>query len=176
MVNALKKLAVYSCFAAISLNCATSLVTPEPSSAQTNSGIILFGKIRDNALEYRLDAGRANYNGDRYYLDLKPQKFQVSEVLVTYPDYYTGEFDPNSIDLRVNNRNLPLESAKWDKESRVISVIPKEPIPPNKPIQLVLSNVRNPTFGGLFQFDARVKGIDDLPMLRYIGSWMIGLD
>lgn len=170
----LRRVATYSCCAAIGLT-TNSLLLPQSSIAQPNSGIILFGNVKDNALEYVLDYGRSNQN-DRYYLELPAQKFQVAQVLVTYPESFNGEFDPSSIDLRINDRNVPLESAKWDKETRRIEVIPKEPIPINKRLKLVLSNVRNPNFGGLYQFDARVLGSDDLPMLRYVGSWVIGID
>lgn len=174
MVNFLRRVAAYSCCAAISLT-TSSLLLPQNSIAQSNSGFILFGNVKDNALEYVLDYGRAN-QGDRYYLDLPAQKFKVAQVLVTYPESFNGEFDPDRMDLRINDRNVPLESAKWDKENRRIEVIPKEPIPANKKLKLVLSNVRNPNFGGLYQFDARVLGSDDLPMLRYVGSWVIGID
>jgi hypothetical protein len=170
-----KKLALSSFAAAIALNCASSVVQPSPSIAQTGSGIILFGNVRDKALTYNLENGRAR-SDDRYFLEIPAQKFRVAQILVTYPVSYQGEFDPTAIDLRVNDKNLPLESAKWDKESRVVEVIPKEAIPANRAVKLVLHNVRNPTFGGLFQFDGRVLGADDVPLLRYIGSWVIGID
>lgn len=169
-----KKLAFYSCCAAIVLSYAPALTRPDTAQAQQNAGIILWGSAKDKALDYVLDYGRANQI-DRYYLEIPAQKFAVSEILVTYPENFTGEFDQSSIDLRVNNKNLPLQSAKWNKEARVVEVVLQEPVPANKPMKLVLSNVQNPTFGGLFQFDARVRGNTDLPMLRYIGSWVIGL-
>lgn len=171
----LKKLAYYSCCVAIGLTCVPALTTPDPASAQQNAGIILWGSAKDKALDYVLDYGRSNQI-DRYYLDIPAQKVAVSEILVTYPESYTGEFDQTSIDLRVNNRNVPTQSVKWDKDSRIIEVVLQEPVPANKPMKLVLSNVRNPRFGGLFQFDARVRGTNDLPMMRYIGSWVIGLE
>ncbi len=173
-MNMFKKLAVYSCCAAIALSYAPALTQPEAAEAQQNAGIILWGSAKDKALDYVLDYGRANQT-DRYYLDIPAQKYAVSEVIVTYPESFTGEFDQSSIDLRVNNKNVPLTSAKWDKENRVVEVVLQEAVPANKPMKLVLSNVQNPTFGGLFQFDARVRGNTDLPMLRYIGSWVIGL-
>ncbi len=173
-ITMFKKLAFYSCCAAIALSYAPALIRPNAAEAQQNAGIILWGSAKDKALDYVLDYGRANQS-DRYYLDVPAQKFAVSEVVVTYPESFTGEFDQSSIDLRVDNKNLPLQSAKWDKERRVVEVVLQEAVPANKAMKLVLSNVQNPTFGGLFQFDARVRSNSDLPMLRYIGSWVIGL-
>lgn len=173
-MNMFKKIAFYSGCAAIALSYAPALTMPDPAEAQQNAGIILWGSAKDKALDYVLDYGRANQT-DRYYLDIPAQKFAVSEIIVTYPESFTGEFDQSGIDLRVNNKNLPLQSAKWNKEARVVEVVLQESVPANKAMKLVLSNVQNPTFGGLFQFDARVRGNTDLPMLRYIGSWVIGL-
>jgi hypothetical protein len=171
----LKKLVYYSCSVAIGLGCVPALTMPDAASAQQNAGIILWGSAKDKALDYVLDYGRANQI-DRYYLEIPAQKVAVSEILVTYPASYNGEFDPDSMDLRVNNKNVKVQSTKWDKDSRIIEVVLQEPVPANKAMKLVLSNVRNPRFGGLFQFDARVRGSNDLPMMRYIGSWIIGLE
>ncbi len=148
---------------------------PEANYAQSTSGVILFGKIRDRALEYYLDYGRAN-QVDRYYLEVPGQDYSVAEIVITYPDTFKGEFDPAGIDLRVGDKKVPLESAKLDAENRVISVVPKDPLAPKRPSKVVLSYVRNPEFGGLYQFDARVKSADAAPIFRYIGSWVIGID
>jgi hypothetical protein len=143
--------------------------------AQPNAGIILFGSARDSALDYTLDQGRANLI-DRYYLTLKPQKFQINEIIVTVPESFKGEFDAQQITVRADGKEQAPESAKWDAKDRKIEVTLKEPIPINRESVLVLSNVRNPYLGGLFQFDARVRSITDVPILRYIGSWVIGID
>lgn len=145
------------------------------SIAQTGAGIILFGNVRDSALSYYLDGGRSKQL-DRYYLEIPAQKTQISQVIVTYKDNYDGEFDPNSMELRFNDRSLPLQSTSWDKENRRIEVVTKEPIPAGRSLKLVLSNVRNPFYSGLYQFDARVLGPAELPLLRYIGSWVIGFE
>ncbi len=165
-----KRLIIYSCCLALGI---TSVAAT--SVAQTGSGIILFGNARDSALSYNLDGGRAKQL-DRYYLDIPAQKTQISQVIVTYRDNFDGEFDPTAMDLRFKERNLPLESVSWDKENRRIEVIVKEPIPAGRSLRLVLSNVRNPFYSGLYQFDARVLGPAELPVLRYIGSWVIGFE
>jgi len=169
----LKKFALYSCLA-IGLTATSGLVS-QPSSAQTGSGIILFGNVRDKALSYNLDSGRARQT-DRYYLEIPAQKSQVSQFVVTYNEHFDGEFDDTSMDVRINDKNVTLVSSKWDKDARRVEIIVKDPIPAGKSVKLVLSNVRNPYWGGLYQFDARVIGPSDLPILRYVGSWVIGFE
>jgi hypothetical protein len=164
-----KKFILSSCFALGVISVAAA------SLAQTGAGIILFGNVRDSALSYYLDGGRSKQL-DRYYLEIPAQKTQISQVIVTYRDNYDGEFDPNAMELRFNDRSLPLQSASWDKENRRIEVITKEPIPAGRSLKLVLSNVRNPFYSGLYQFDARVLGPAELPLLRYVGSWVIGFE
>jgi hypothetical protein len=153
--------------------------SPLASLAQPNAGFILWGSAKDNALDYCLDQGAAD-RYDRYYLEVKSQKFKVSEVILTYTDQFTGTFDSSGIELRLSSdcrggKSIPLESAVLDKETRRITVIPKDAIPANTPLRLVLSNVRNPYFGGLFQLDARVMRAD-VPVPVYIGSWIIGIE
>jgi len=162
----------------ISLVSAVTLTSFAPALAQTSAGFILFGNSRDTAMDYCLDSGSASQY-DSYYLELKTQKFKYSEIIVTYPDHFTPIIDFAAIELYQNaecrgGKKIALESAQWDKEARRITVVPKEPIPANTPVRLVLSNVRNPSFAGMFQFDARVLRAD-VPVPVYIGSWIISL-
>jgi Protein of unknown function (DUF2808) len=152
-----------------------SQINLRPAQSQTNAGIILFGSIRDKALDYTLDYGRANLI-DRYYLTLKPQKYQINEIIITVPETFKGEFDSQQIRVKFNGKEEIPESARWSEKDRTVEVVLKEPIPVDREAVLILSNVRNPYFGGLFQFDARVRSITDIPILRYIGSWVIGID
>jgi hypothetical protein len=149
------------------------------SIAQTNPGFILFGSNRDNALDYCLDSGRSSTN-DRYYLEVKPQKFKVSEIILSFPEHYTGIIDTNLVELRVmpdgecrGGRELPIASAKLD--NRRLVVIPKAEVPAETRLRLVLSNVRNPDNGGFFQIDARVLRAD-VPVPVYIGSYIMTID
>ncbi len=157
---------------------ALTLVGYAPTFAQPNAGFIIFGNARDVAMDYCLDSGSANQY-DSYYLELKTQKFKYSEVIVTYPEHFNPMADLATVELYQSaecrgGKKIPLESAQWDKEARRITVIPKEPIPANTPVRLVLSNVRNPSLPGIFQIDARVLRAD-VPVPVYIGSWLVSL-
>lgn len=155
-------------------------IAPRPVKAQSAGGIVLFGNIKDQALDYYLDSGIAN-DWDRYYLTVPSQDFQIDKLIVQYPETYAknkGKFDQDRIQLRrnVDDKDIPIESAIWDPDNRTIEISPVEPIPPDITTKIVLSNVRNPRFGGIYQFDASVSSVDDLPVIRYVGSWVIDFD
>lgn len=178
----IKKLGIVSCLA---LACA--VVSPSVVRAQSNAGIILFGNSKEAALDYCLDSGISSRN-DRYYLEVKPQNYKVSEIIITYDgninqfNERNGGFDASDVKLRVTSqcrdgKELEIQSATWDKESRRLTVVPKENIPAKTSLRVVLSNVRNPEYSGFYKFDATVlrnDGVGSVPV--YVGSWLITLD
>ena len=112
-IKMIKQLGIVSC-----LTLACAVVSPSVVRAQSNAGFIIFGSAKDNALDYCLDSGNSG-RSDRYYLEIKPQKFKVSEVIVTYPDHFNGSFDTSDMKLRVTDqcrggKDLEIESATWD--------------------------------------------------------------
>ena len=173
-IKMIKQLGIVSCLA---LACV--VVSPSVVRAQSNAGFIIFGSVKDDALDYCLDSGNSG-RSDRYYLEIKPQKFKVSEVIVTYPDHFNGSFDTSDMKLRITDqcrggKDLEIESATLDKETRRVTIIPKEEIPSKTALRVVMSNVRNPNYSGFYQFDGRVMRAD-IPVPVYIGSWVITLD
>jgi hypothetical protein len=48
-------------------------------------------------------------------------------------------------------------------------------IPAGEQVEIVLSNVRNPPSGGMYYFNARVESPGDVPLMRYIGTWVVGI-
>jgi hypothetical protein len=173
-IQMIKKLGIVSCLAI-----AAAVFSPSAAHAGCNAGFIIFGGIKDNALDYVLDSCTSGRT-DRYYLEIKPQKFKVSEVIITYPEHFNGSFDTDDMKLRVTadalgGKDLEIASATWDKETRRITIVPKEAIPSKTPLRVVLSNVRNPEYSGFYQLDGRVMRAD-VPVPVYIGSWMITID
>jgi hypothetical protein len=173
-IQMIKKLGIISC-----LTLACAVFAPSAAHAGCNAGFILFGGIKDNALDYVLDSCTSGQT-DRYYLEIKPQNFKVSEVIITYPENFNGSFDTSDMKLRVTTdirggKELEIASSTWDKETRRITIVPKEAIPSKTPLRVVLSNVRNPDYSGFYQFDGRVMRAD-IPVPVYIGSWVITID
>jgi len=106
-------------------------------------------------------------------IERKRMKVAVAQFTIDYPDYYKGTFDPKSVELMVNNKKVPVQEVKWEKENYVISVFPKDPVPAGSNVEIILSNVKNPSNGGVFYFNCRVLSPGDVPLLRDIGTWIL---
>lgn len=175
MVSQGKSARVFSAFALAGC-LATSLALP--SLAQGLPGLTIFSGIdRANQLGYRLDnSGRPSIR-DRYRLRIPPDKMTLAaaQIAITYPVTYEGTFDPNRVEVRVGGDEVALENVEWDRENRVINIFPAQPIPARSRVEVRLSNVRNPIRGGTHYFNAMVRSPGDLPMLRYVGTWIISI-
>ncbi|AFZ58252.1 DUF2808 domain-containing protein [Anabaena cylindrica FACHB-243] len=151
---------------------------PAMTWAQSLPGLTLFSGVkRENQLPFRLDFGGQTNAWDRYILRLPAEKMKlaVAQFAITYPKYYKGSFDTKKVEVIVKGKSLPLSEVKWDKEGRVLEIFPVEPVPAGSNVELVLNNVQNPTFGGIYYFNCQVLSPGDVPLLRYLGSWIISI-
>lgn len=148
---------------------------PALSLAQGLPGLTLFGgPKRENMLNYRLDYGSAGV-WDRYRLRIPAKKVQlaIAQFSIDYPENYEGKFDKDEIVVRVEGKKIPLQEVVWDKENRLIEIYPQTPISANNDIEVVFSNVFNPTNRGMFYFNCRILTPGDVPLLRYLGTWVL---
>lgn len=146
--------------------------------AQGTPGLTIFSGVeRDNQLGYKLDYDGRLGARDRYHLRIPARKmeFAVSKLAISYPEAYRGTFDPDSVRVEAAGDRIELEDVVWDQENRVIEIYPKEPIPADTRLEIVLSNVRNPTRVGTHYFNASVLSPGDVPLLRYIGTWIVSI-
>ncbi|MBD2566800.1 DUF2808 domain-containing protein [Anabaena lutea] len=146
--------------------------------AQSLPGLTLFSGVKsENQLPFRLDFGGQTNSTDRYILRVPAQKMKlaVAQFAITYPNYYKGTFDPKKVEVRVRGKKVPLSEVKWDKEGRVLEIFPEEPVPAGSAVELVLSNVQNPAFGGIYYFNCQVLSPGDVPLLRRLGTWIISI-
>ena len=151
---------------------------PTLSSAQSLPGFTLFSGIkRENQLPFRLDFGGQPNGWDRYRLRIPPKKLNlaVAQFSISYPDYYKGNFDTDSIEVRLKGKKVPLQEVIWDKENHLVEIYPAEPVPAGSRVELVFSNVKNPAFGGTFYFNCQVLSPGDVPLLRYLGTWIVSI-
>jgi hypothetical protein len=182
-IQMIKKFGILSCLA---LACAVA--SPSVVHAQSGAGILLFKDPRETVLDYCLDTGISGRT-DRYYLKVDSQKFKISEILITYYvetnrfNENNGNFDTSEIKLRVaskckeGGRELEVKSATWNKEGRVLTIVPKEDIPAGTPLQVVLSYVRNPDAGGFYRFNGILGRNDGIGSLSpVIGTWVMSFD
>jgi hypothetical protein len=151
---------------------------PAMTLAQSLPGLTLFSGVKgENQLPFRLDFGGQTSSTDRYILRIpaKKMKLAVAQFAITYPNYYEGTFDPKDVEVKVKGKKIPLSEVKWDKEGRVIQIFPQEPVPAGDRVELILSNVQNPSFGGVYYFNCQVLSPGDIPLLRYLGTWIISI-
>jgi hypothetical protein len=102
-------------------------------------------------------------------------KLAVSQFNITYPEHYKGSFDTKEIEVRVKGKSVDVKEVKWNKETRVIEIVPQDPVPAGSKVELILSNVQNPSFGGMFYFNCRVLSPGGVPVPRYLGTWIISI-
>lgn len=146
--------------------------------AQGTPGLTIFSGIeRGNELRYRLDFDGRPSAFDRYRLRIPKDKLTtaVAQLSITYPQTYRGTFDKDSIKVRVNGDDVPLDEVNWDRENRTIDIFPRTPIPADSRVEVVLDNVRNPSNGGTHYFNALVRSPGDIPLMRYVGTWIISI-
>ena len=146
--------------------------------AQSLPGLTIFSGVKsENQLPFRLDFGGQPNGWDRYRLRIPAKKLNLAaaQFSISYPDYYKGDFDTKSIEVRVKDKKVPLQEVKWDKQNHVVEIFPQQPIPANSRVELVFSNVRNPAFGGTYYFNCQIQSPGDVPLLRYIGSWILSI-
>ena len=151
---------------------------PILTSAQGLPGFTLFSGVKsENQLPFRLDFGGQPNSWDRYRLRIpaKRLKLAVAQFTITYPDYYKGNFDTDEIEVRIRGKKVPLQEVKWDKENHLVEIYPQEPVPANSRVELVFSNVKNPNFGGTFYFNCQILTPGDVPLLRYVGTWIMNI-
>ncbi|MBD2040259.1 DUF2808 domain-containing protein [Microcoleus sp. FACHB-672] len=145
------------------------------SLAQGLPGLTLFGGPKqENQLNFRLDYGAAGA-WDRYRLRIGAKKLDlaVSQFAINYPDHYEGSFDKKAVKVIVDKKEIPLQDVVWDKENYLIEIFPQDPIPAGNNVEIVLSNVQNPTRRGMYYFNCRIISPGDVPLLRYLGTWVL---
>lgn len=153
-------------------------VLPSVSRAQGLPGLTLFGGVpREQQLNYMLDFGGKADMWDRYRLRIPASKMElgVAQFTVSYPDYYKGQFDLKEVEVVVKDKVVPLQDVTWDKENHRIQIYLKEPIQAGNGVELIFSNVKNPPFGGIYYFECRILTPGDVPLPRYLGTWLLSI-
>lgn len=151
---------------------------PAITWAQSNPGFTIFSGVdREDLLNYHLDFGGQPGNRDRYRLYIDPSKLElaVDKLAIHYPDYFDGKFDTNRMEVRVDGESMPLTEVELKEEEQIIRFDLEEPIEPGKKIEVVLSNVKNPRFGGMYYFNCRMLTPGDIPLPRECGTWILSI-
>lgn len=174
----LEKSSMRRVFSALAVTSCLLAGIPAIALAQGLPGLTIFSGVeRQNQLNFRLDYGRRSL-WDNYRLRIPANKMQlaVSQINISYPDYYTGQFDTNRIEVLARDKSIPVREVNWDRDNHSLQISLTEPIEPGDRVEVILSNVRNPDFGGTYYFHARVISPGDIPLPRYVGTWILDVN
>jgi len=163
---------------ALSLAVGAGIILPKITLANGNPGLTIFSGVdRKDILDYFLQFGGRPRQMDRYKLYIPPKKLSqgASAFFISYPDYFNGQFDTNKIEVRTNGKSLPLKEVVWDKDSRVIQIVPEQAIDPTSKVEIVMSNVRNPELG-TYYFTCDVTASGNIPVRLYVGTWIVSIE
>jgi hypothetical protein len=147
---------------------------PAATFAQSNPGLVIFSGVgnRSNILNYHLKDGRRNVRDDRYKLRIPANKIEngVSRLIISYPEYYEGRFNLDRIEVgygagyrnQVEVAYTDLQEECYAIENQngrrdlyhCLNISLEETIEAETPIEIKLSQVRNPWQGGTFYFGA----------------------
>lgn len=177
-------------FATVAIS--SCIVGSIPLISHAQGGLTIFSGVnRENILNYYLDYNGKKHNRDRYKLRIAGKKLTdgAAKFFIAYPDYFDGKFDvdmdytedpdDNPVEVRIKTggkqESLPLRNVIWDEESRIIEIELEQPLRESRKVEIVFSNVRNPDVG-TYYFHCDVLPAADLPIRRYVGSWIISIN
>lgn len=149
-------------------------------SAQSNSGVVLFGNKDVDVLSYYLDFGGQADARDRYHLRIPAKKLEggATKFIISYPDYFDGKFDTDRIEVRLNEdkkQALPLQEVIWDQENHNVQINLKEALRESKKVEIVFSNVKNPDVG-TYYFYGQVVPAKNIPVPELVGAWVLSIN
>lgn len=153
-------------------------IAPMVVWAQSNPGLTIFSGVeRENILNYHLDFGGRENTWDRYRLRIDGKKMTegAAKFIIKYPDYYEGKFDVDKVEVRMGDESLPLREVIWDEENYLLEIDLETPITEARKVEIVLSNVKNPRYGGTYYFNCDVIAAGEFPIRLYLGTWIISI-
>jgi len=158
---------------------AMALVGSPGAVLAQGSGWTLWGGPKKE-LRYTADSGQVG-QWDRYYLNVPRQRVAVVEYYISYPEHYRGQLDPKAVEV-VRSRAWGQDQQKFrvgevvlDKENRLLRITLIDPVPADTPVDIILSNVKNPRNSGMYFFNLQVLSPGDIPLPRQVGTWVITL-
>ncbi len=167
------------------------MALPQPAVAQGLPGLTLRWNGNEGGfkeLKYILNSGRTNAL-DTWMMILPGKELDVAaiQVSVTYPAYFAGRFDNSAVKLKLCNaggvlartrceEDVPLSSVEIDRDNGRIDFFPAKPIPAGTTVGVVFDSMINPSNPGMLQFNASIISPGDLPLSKYVGSWLITIE
>ncbi|MGB3671695.1 MAG: DUF2808 domain-containing protein [Phormidesmis sp.] len=157
-----------------------SVLPTQPSVAQTNQGVTLFGGVDSEfRLPYTLRNNEPRSTRAHYFLRVPGTRMETaaSTLRISYPEAFTnrsGAFDTDQIKVRrgrgSGGREIPVEEVVWSPESSQLEIYLAEDIPADTSFLIEMSGIRNPNRFGMHRFNLQVEARGDI-LPRYLGTW-----
>ncbi len=157
-----------------------SAVPIEPSVAQTNPGITLWGGVdSEYRLPYTLRNNEPRSTRAEYSLRVPGTRIDsaVSKLSITYPEAFTernGSFDTDEIRVhrgrRSGGREIEVDEVVWIPEASRLEIYLNEDIPADTSFVISMSDIRNPDRFGMHRFNLQAESRGDV-LPRYLGTW-----
>ena len=157
-----------------------SVLPAQPSAAQTNQGLTLFGGVdSEYRLPYTLRNNEPRSRRAHYYLRVPGNRMEASasKLRISYPEAFTnrrGSFDTEQIEVRrgrgTGGREIEVEDVVWIPKSSQIEIYLEEEIPADTSFVVAMSGIRNPNRFGMHRFNLQVEARGDV-LPRYVGTW-----
>ena len=168
------------CLSGVAIATTLSALPIQPSVAQTNQGITLFGGVdSEYRLPYTLRNNQPRSTRANYFLRVPGDRMEraASTLKITYPEAFTarnGSFDTDQIQVRrgrgAGGSEIPVQEVTWDAESSQINIVLAEDIPADTSFVVTMNGVHNPTRFGMHRFNLQAEGRGDV-LPRYLGTW-----
>jgi hypothetical protein len=157
-----------------------TVLPAEPSVAQTNQGINIFGGVdSEYRLPYTLRNNQPRSPQAIYFLRVPGTRMDraASSLRITYPQAFTnrsGAFNPDRIQVRrgrgTGNSVIAVKEVVWDAEASQIDIYLEEDIPADTNFVIAMDGIRNPNRFGMHRFNLQAESRGDV-LPRYLGTW-----
>jgi hypothetical protein len=165
------------------------IAAPPGARAQGTPGLVEFRW--DNSRDYRrlyfFMTETQRLKRSEYYLILKPKdrNTAILKLSVGIPKSFDVDIDPKNVQLCYMKEGGMLARTRCEKvipavvevskDSTAVEIFPETPVPVGKTIGVYM-NLFNPFNVGMYQFNALAQAPGDVPILGYLGSWLIQID
>jgi hypothetical protein len=149
---------------------------------------------RNDELQFCWDFEMNAGGRERYRFMIPAEKIPegVSKIRISYDEKYTGKFDGNKIELRVDGESVPREALDIlnEEEANFIEIgidlelldeLGKQnlraALEQGHSLEVVCHNVKNPNFGGMFYFQGSfLPANNEVPVFLDIGTWIVSVN